>query len=97
MAFCPVSWRSEKQTLVITSLCEAEYIALYNASKEAIWLKMLYQNITGDANEHSTLLSLDNQGARDIAHNGFNDRSKHIDIKYHFVREPVECKKMVLK
>lgn len=94
----PVSWRSKKQTITALSSCEAEYIASSDAAKEAIWLKRLTQDITSEKSQLPVMLYLDNQGAKDTAYNsGINHRNKHIDIKYHFVREAIQNNKVQLK
>ena len=101
MAGGPVSWRSKKQTVIALSSCEAEYIASCYATKEAIWLKRLFNDMTGSdikSSKSPVTLLIDNQGAADTAYNhGVNDRNKHIDIQYHFVREAVECGKVSFK
>ncbi|CAL4153012.1 unnamed protein product, partial [Meganyctiphanes norvegica] len=84
-----ISWRSSKQRSVATSSCEAEYIALTEAVKESKFLRQLLSDMTGCEKE-SVLLYCDNQSAMKLAKNPvFHDRSKHIDIKYHFIREAV--------
>ena len=84
-----VSWRSKKQTCVALSTAEAEYIALSAAMQESLWLKRLISKLTNTKNQQITILE-DNQSAIAITHNPqFHGRSKHIDIKYHFVRDHV--------
>ena len=91
-----ISWKSKKQKIVTLSSMEAEYVALTNAAKEGIYLRNL-------SNEHQPttkpmLLYEDNQSAIKTAENKIhNERSKHIDVRYHFIREQVELKKFVLK
>jgi hypothetical protein len=82
-----VSWSSRKQDIVTTSTCEAEYVAMCNATKEAIWLRSLLDEI-GYKQEKSTLIAADNQGAIVLSEDQSNHtRTKHIDLRYHFVRE----------
>ena len=69
---------------------EAEYMALTHATKEALWLRTLATdlgfNITGPMS-----IQTDNQSAIAFAHNDqFHPRSKHIDIRHHFVRERID-------
>ena len=84
-----VSWRSKKQTCVALSTAEAEYMALASAAQEAIWLRQL----TADLNSRqpgATIIFEDNQSAISMAKNPqFHGRTKHIGIKYHFIREQV--------
>ena len=84
-----VSWKTRKQPTIALSSCEAEYMALTAAAQEAISLKMLLKDFTAEEdNKLPTLIRGDNQGSLDLAQNPVHhQRSKHIDIKYHFIRE----------
>ena len=85
-----VSWKSKRQPTVATSSTEAEYMALYSATQEAVWLRLLLSDI-GCANGSATTIYEDNQGCIALAKNPvFHSRTKHIDIKFHFLREKVE-------
>jgi hypothetical protein len=84
-----ISWRSQKQKVIALSTCEAEYIALASATQEAKFLKLLFAEMIGT--DPKGTLYVDNQGAIALAKNPvFHKRSKHIDIKYHFVRCEVQ-------
>ena len=84
-----VSWVSKLQSVVAMSTTEAEYVAAAQASKEAVWLKMLLEEL-GHVQEKITLLC-DNQSALYLARNpAFHSKTKHIRVQYHFVREKVE-------
>jgi hypothetical protein len=87
-----ISWKSKKQQTVALSTCEAEYVALAVATQEAIFLRQLYADMSGlDKTEMVVTLNADNQGAIALAKNPVHhQRSKHIDIKYHFVRQAVQ-------
>ncbi|GKB73268.1 retrovirus-related pol polyprotein from transposon TNT 1-94 [Tanacetum coccineum] len=75
--------------VVAMSTTEAEYVATAQASKEAIWLKMLLEEL-GHKQEKITLFC-DNQSALYLARNpAFHSKTKHIRVQYHFVREKVE-------
>ncbi len=94
----PVSWRAKKQELTAASSCEAEYIASFHASKEAIWLKRLLADLHPATRMSPIKLLIDNQGALAMAYNSaVNDRTKHIAIKYQFTREAVQRKVMTLE
>jgi hypothetical protein len=84
-----ISWRSKKQTCIALSSCEAEYVALSLAAQEALFLKQLLNEL--DPRDHDeVILHCDNQGAIALSNNRIcNQRSKHIDIRYHFVRNAV--------
>ena len=83
-----ITWSSKKQNSVALSTVEAEYMALSVATQEAIWLRQLEELGMKDAGP--TLIYEDNQGAISMAKNPvFHKRTKHIQIRYHFVREAV--------
>ena len=85
----PVTWTSQRQRIVALSTTEAEYIAASQATKEAIWLRRLLMDL-GFGCDGPTELSVDNQGAIKLTKNDeFHKRTKHIDVRYHFVREKV--------
>ena len=85
-----ISWKSRKQQTVALSTCEAEYIALANAVQEAKFLKQLCIDIRVSIGEGKAFIKIDNQGAMNLAKNPIHhQRSKHIDIRYHFIREEV--------
>lgn len=85
-----ITWCTKRQTSVAVSSTESEYMALYEAVKEALWLKSLAESINLKINK-PIILYEDNNGCISIANNPTSHkRSKHIDIKYHFSREQVE-------
>ncbi|KAK8935961.1 hypothetical protein KSP39_PZI012924 [Platanthera zijinensis] len=93
----PISWSSRKQRTVALSTTEAEYVALNNAACEAIWLLRLKNEIEGDRGGRKEMAKLhcDNSSAIALSKNPiYHSRSKHIDIKHHFIRELLE-KKMI--
>jgi hypothetical protein len=74
-----ITWRSGKQSVTATSSMEAEYIALWEAGKEASWLRSLHTEL-GLIFKKPTPLLCDNSGAVAIAKNPiFHQRSKHVD------------------
>lgn len=92
----PISWESRKQKTVALSSTEAEYMAMSEASKEAIYLKNLFFELTG-VDQCITLFN-DNMGAQKLSMNSvFHKRSKHIDVKHHFLRDVVAKKWVQLK
>lgn len=89
-----IGWKSKRQRTVALSTCEAEYMAAACAAKELIWMKRLLDEMIGNSN--APILYIDNQSAITLIKNRVvNDRSKHIDIRYHFIRELVERKLIV--
>jgi hypothetical protein len=92
-----VSWSSKKQNVIALSSTEAEYVAQTHAAKEAIWLRSFVSEIRGGEEKPLTVLC-DNQGAIALAKdNKFHSRTKHIDLRYHFIREAVENGKISVK
>ena len=90
MAGEAITWLSKKQAIVALSASEAECVAVSSATQEALWLRRLLTNLRALANRRSVLME-DNQGAITIARNPTaHARTKHIDIRYHYVREAVQ-------
>lgn len=84
----PISWASRRQPLVALSSTEAEFIAAADCCKELLYLKSLLREITGEI-VHAEM-NIDNQSAIKLVKSGiFNRRSKHIDVRYHFLSEKV--------
>ena len=91
-----VSWVSQKQATVALSTAEAEYFALGSATQEAIWLHQLLTDLRIDTKESIEILE-DNQSAIAMTKNSIGHRrTKHIDIKHHFIRKAVQAKTIVL-
>ncbi|KAH9783016.1 hypothetical protein KPL71_009155 [Citrus sinensis] len=92
----PVSWRSILQSTIALSTTEAEYVAATETVKEAIWLK----DLLGDLGviQENIAVFCDNQSAIFLAKNQtYHARTKHIDVKYHYVREIIESGEVLLK
>jgi len=85
-----ISWKSKKQNVVVLSSCEAEYIALSTCVQEALYLRKLLTCMYGRNVESSVTVGVDNQGSIALAKNPVHhQRSKHIDVRYHFIRDVV--------
>ena len=86
-----MSWGSKLQKVVALSSTESEYMAIGHAVQEGLYLQMPQIEMGIDAEEGGTLLLVDNQSAIKLAINPvFHKRSKHIAIRYHFIRERIE-------
>jgi hypothetical protein len=84
-----ISWQSKKQKTVALSTVEAEYMAAAHATMEAIWWRAHLQGLGHDTSAGTALLC-DSQGCIALAKNpDQHSRTKHIDIKYHFIRQHV--------
>jgi len=82
-----VSWRNKKETCVALSKAEEEYMPLANATQEAIWMQKLTTDLKNPPNG-AMMMFEDNQSAICMAKNPqFHGRTKHIEIKYYFIRE----------
>ena len=82
-----VSWKSKKQQTVALSSCEAEYMAITAATQESMFLSMLAKEF-GHSTTKPINIRGDNEGSLSLVRNPvINQRSKHIDIKFHFIRE----------
>lgn len=82
-----ISWESRKQRTVALSSTEAEYMAITDASKEAIYLINFLKDL-GHPDLAKAVIFNDNQGAGKLAENPIHhSRSKHIDVKHHFIRQ----------
>ena len=85
------NWNSKKQETVTQSTAEAEYILA--AVNQAIWLKKILKDLNQEQAE-ATEIYCDNQSAIAMVKNPvFHRRTKHIKIKYHFVREALQFRR----
>ncbi|POM70562.1 Polyprotein [Phytophthora palmivora] len=92
----PVVWRSTFQKIDALNSTEAEYMSLSECIKEVVWMRRLPKHL-GAEQEETTMIYEDNQGAMALAKNvGYQLRTKHINIRYHFVREKVKRGKVEL-
>ncbi|GJZ78949.1 retrovirus-related pol polyprotein from transposon TNT 1-94, partial [Tanacetum coccineum] len=87
---CVVTWKATLQHVVALSTIEAEYMALTEAMKEAIWLRGLLEELGLELN--TVVVNYDNQGTNYLSRNHvFHERTKHINVRYHFIREVLEA------
>ena len=91
-----ISWISKRQVVVAPSTTKAEYMAATHASKEAVWLQRLCSGI--GFVQKGVRLDCDSQSEILLAKNpAYHAKTKHIDVQYHFVRDMVEDKKVLLE
>lgn len=92
-----VSWACRKQVCVSLSSTEAEYIALCEGSQELVWIKGICKELQVQM-QKSTKLYVDNQSCMKLVDNQkFSNRTKHIDTKFHFVRDLNERGELTLE
>ena len=83
----PITWKSKLQTIIAQSTTEAEYIAINIAAKEAVYIRALLEEL-GLYKQNKLPLYTDNNGALLLANNPiFHERTKHIAVKYHYIRD----------
>lgn len=92
-----VSWSAKKQPLIALSTAESEYIAMVHATKELMWIRTFISEILRPLSLPS-ILHGDNQSAIAIAKNNhFSPRTKHIALRFHFIREVIQRSIISLK
>lgn len=87
-----ITWNSKKQPTVALSTTEAEYMAMSATTQEAIWLRNLHNDIFGNRIKIDQIsIHGDNKSALALSDKttSFHPRTKHIDIRHHFIREHV--------
>ena len=88
----PVTWNSRKQTVTAQSSTEAEYMAVLEAAKQAIWIRHFLYSIGKETVYNMALTTIyeDNQGVIKLADNPVNHpKTKHIAVRYHAIREHI--------
>jgi hypothetical protein len=91
-----ISWMIKRQAIVALSTTEVEYMATTHASKESIWLQRLCSSI--GLVQQAVRLDFDSHSEIFLAKNpAYHSKTKHIDFQYHFVRDVVENKKVLLE
>jgi hypothetical protein len=91
-----VAWQSKLQKCVALSTTEAEFIAIVEASKELLWLRKFAMEL--GVKQEKYVLFCDNQSAIHLSKNSsFHSRSKHIDVRYHWIRDALDSKLMELE
>ena len=81
---CCISWKSQLQSIVALSSTEFEYIASTKAIKKAIWLQGVLRELK--VYNKTAIVFRDNQSALHLCKNPmFHERTKHMDMRYHFI------------
>lgn len=93
-----ISWQSKKQRTVALSTVEAEYMALSSALQEVLWFRTLFKELEPIVKVKPFVLYCDNQGTIQLAKNDIvTQKTKHIDVRHHFVKEKILNKEIVLE
>ncbi|GMF12666.1 unnamed protein product [Phytophthora lilii] len=93
----PVVFKSKYQRTVALSSAEAEYMVLSLCTQEVLWTRAMLKDL-GHEQVGATVIWEDNQGAIGLASNaGYNARTKHVDIRHHFIRENVASDIIIVK
>ncbi|MCI18519.1 cationic amino acid transporter 1-like [Trifolium medium] len=92
-----ISWCSRKEPVVALSTCEAEYIAASLSACQGVWLSNMTNEIS-NVKCDSVIIKVGNMSAINLARNPIaHGRSKHIEMKFHYLREQVSCGKLKLE
>lgn len=95
LANTPVIWRSERQSITATSTCEAEFVAASTAVKEVVWMRNFLYEL--GVKLQPTFTYIDNQGTiKLINNNQVHSKTKHLDIKLHFIRDLVAVSQQIV-
>jgi len=95
----PINWKSKQQKSVALSTMEAEYMALLEVVKEVIYTRRLLNHMVGSTYvKKPTCIGCDNQSAIKFSKDSiYHQRSKHVDIRFHFTREAQESKEIIVQ
>ena len=91
-----ISWQSRLQKCVSLSTTEAEYVAATEAGKEMLWMKRFLQEL--GVQQENYIIFCDSQSALHLSKNTmYHARTKHIDVRYHWIRQAIEEKSFQLQ
>lgn len=83
----PISYRAQKQPVTAMSTTETEYIAASPAVQELIWLKRSLEELRFPLNSKALLCCVNQSALKLIKNPEFHQRTKHIEIRFHFIRQ----------
>lgn len=92
-----ITWQSKRQVAVTLSTAEAEFVAVALAAKEGLWIQALIEELQ-IMPKPMLKIYCDNQSCIFLASNPkHSEKTKHVDLKFHFIRELIENRKMQLE
>eukprot|EP00253_Pinus_taeda_P031978 PITA_31978 len=92
-----ISWASKKQPIVALSIAEAEYVAATAAACQAVWMRRMLRSLCQEQ-ANATIIFCDNSSAIALSKNSvFHKRTKHIDTRFHYIRELVRNGEIILQ
>ena len=93
----PIAWNCSKQKVIALSSCDAEYISSTLAVCQGIWISRFMHELSG-CEEKCFDLCIDNKSAIEISRNPIHHgRTKHIDVRFHFIRKCMEEGKVIFR
>jgi hypothetical protein len=92
-----VSWSSKKQKTITDSTCTAEYMAASKAGRELVWLRTLLWELGFGPTDATQLLCNNSAAVLLCGDQAFHNQVKHLDVKYHWIRECVENEELVVR
>eukprot|EP00253_Pinus_taeda_P029545 PITA_29545 len=92
-----ISWASKKQSIVALSTTDAEYVAAIAAACQGVWMRRMLRSL-GQEQGKATVIFCDNSSAIALSKNSvFHKRTKHIDTRFHYIRELVNNGEIILE
>eukprot|EP00253_Pinus_taeda_P018381 PITA_18381 len=92
-----ISWASKKQSIVSLSTAESKYVAATAAAYQAFWMRRMLKDLRHNQEGVTTIFSDNISGIALLKNSLFHKRTKHIDAKYHFIRELINNDEIVLQ
>eukprot|EP00253_Pinus_taeda_P011929 PITA_11929 len=97
MGLGAISWAFKKQSIVALSTAEAEYVAATAVACQAVWMRRMLRSL-GQEQAKATVIFCDNSSAIALSKNSvFHKRTKHIDTRFHYIRELVSNGEIILQ
>ena len=92
-----ISWASKKYPIIALSSAKVEYITMIGIAYQAIWMRRMLKDL-GHKQQEATKLLYDNKSTITLSKNAiFHKRTKHIDTRYHYIRELINAREIIMK